>query len=213
MVSRCFPGGYNVKLYISRGRLAWWLLAFCAVNTALCSNIMTWQPWCHVMDRSTCNILAHTEWTMTFTTWTMPLVGRANVHVYKYRKTKSLRRYWYINLPLPNPSPRPVSPIISYPLRPLLLRYWERLGSRSSFNYICMMFANPVKSHWDVILLNFVLSIQFNFHWEFVVFLIISDKGTLFSGALVYLFACLPVFMLVRLTLFKQLWMDCVEML
>ena len=27
MVSRCFPGGYNVKLYISRSRLAWWLLA------------------------------------------------------------------------------------------------------------------------------------------------------------------------------------------
>ena len=26
--TRCFPGGYNVKLYISRGRLAWWLLAF-----------------------------------------------------------------------------------------------------------------------------------------------------------------------------------------
>ena len=28
VVSRCFPGGYKVKLYISRGRLAWWLLAF-----------------------------------------------------------------------------------------------------------------------------------------------------------------------------------------
>ena len=28
MVSRCFPGGYNVKLYISTGGLAWWLLAF-----------------------------------------------------------------------------------------------------------------------------------------------------------------------------------------
>ena len=28
LVSRCFPGGYTVKLYISRGRLAWWLLAF-----------------------------------------------------------------------------------------------------------------------------------------------------------------------------------------
>ena len=28
VASRCFPGGYNVKLYISRGRLAWWLLAF-----------------------------------------------------------------------------------------------------------------------------------------------------------------------------------------
>ena len=24
VVSRCFPGGYNVKLYISRGMLAWW---------------------------------------------------------------------------------------------------------------------------------------------------------------------------------------------
>ena len=28
VVSRCFPGGYNVKLHISRDRLAWWLLAF-----------------------------------------------------------------------------------------------------------------------------------------------------------------------------------------
>ena len=28
VVSRCFPGGYNVKLYISKGWLAWWLLAF-----------------------------------------------------------------------------------------------------------------------------------------------------------------------------------------
>ena len=28
VVSRCFPCGYSVKLYISRGRLAWWLLAF-----------------------------------------------------------------------------------------------------------------------------------------------------------------------------------------
>ena len=33
VVSRCFPGGYNVKLYISRGRLAWWLLAFFAQCT------------------------------------------------------------------------------------------------------------------------------------------------------------------------------------
>ena len=28
VVSRCFPGGYNVKMHISRGRLAWWLLIF-----------------------------------------------------------------------------------------------------------------------------------------------------------------------------------------
>ena len=33
VVSRCFPGGYNVKLYISRGRLAWWLLAFLHSDT------------------------------------------------------------------------------------------------------------------------------------------------------------------------------------
>ena len=36
VVSRCFPGGYNVKLYISRGRLAWWLLAFCTVIVLSC---------------------------------------------------------------------------------------------------------------------------------------------------------------------------------
>ena len=39
VVSRCFPGGYNVKLDISRGRLAWWLMAFlccvCDLLTAL----------------------------------------------------------------------------------------------------------------------------------------------------------------------------------
>ena len=28
VVPWCFPGSYNVKLYISRGRLAWWLLTF-----------------------------------------------------------------------------------------------------------------------------------------------------------------------------------------
>ena len=33
VVSRCFPGGYNVKLYIPRGRLAWWLLAFLHSDT------------------------------------------------------------------------------------------------------------------------------------------------------------------------------------
>ena len=30
----CFPGGYNVKRYISRGRLAWWLLAFLSCDSA-----------------------------------------------------------------------------------------------------------------------------------------------------------------------------------
>ena len=40
VVSRCFPGGYNVKLYISRGRLAWWLLAFfCTVSCRLLKGI------------------------------------------------------------------------------------------------------------------------------------------------------------------------------
>ena len=42
VVYRCFPGGYNVKLYISRGRLAWWLLAFlCCVSFHLVHN--KWQ--------------------------------------------------------------------------------------------------------------------------------------------------------------------------
>ena len=39
VVSRCFPGGYNVKLYISRGRLAWWLLAFLHSVTAQCALV------------------------------------------------------------------------------------------------------------------------------------------------------------------------------
>ena len=39
VVSRCFPGGYNVKLYISRGRLAWWLLAF--LHSGRCWRRMT----------------------------------------------------------------------------------------------------------------------------------------------------------------------------
>ena len=39
VVSRCFPGGYNVKLYISRGKLAWWLLAFlCCVPDIMQTN-------------------------------------------------------------------------------------------------------------------------------------------------------------------------------
>ena len=42
VVSRCFPGGYNVKLYISRARLAWWLLAFlCCVENSHFIN----SPW------------------------------------------------------------------------------------------------------------------------------------------------------------------------
>ena len=43
VVSRCFPGAYNVKLYISRGRLAWWLLAFlqcCGFNTGVVQRNM-----------------------------------------------------------------------------------------------------------------------------------------------------------------------------
>ena len=43
-VSRCFPGGYNVKLYIYRGRLAWWLLAF------LHSVWQLWVVWIWVMS-------------------------------------------------------------------------------------------------------------------------------------------------------------------
>ena len=41
VVSRCFPGGYNVKLYISRGRLAWWLQAFFAQCLCYDSGLLT----------------------------------------------------------------------------------------------------------------------------------------------------------------------------
>ena len=37
VVSRFFPGGYNVKLYISKDILAWWLLAF--LHSETCCNI------------------------------------------------------------------------------------------------------------------------------------------------------------------------------
>ena len=44
VVFRCFPGGYNVKLYISRGRLAWWLLAFLHSDIYECdSSVMKSQ--------------------------------------------------------------------------------------------------------------------------------------------------------------------------
>ena len=55
VVSRCFPGGYNVKLYISRGRLAWWLLAFlCCVRVSTLQTTIVRHAmhqiaalWCH----------------------------------------------------------------------------------------------------------------------------------------------------------------------
>ena len=48
VVSRCFPGGYNVKLYISRGRLAWWLLAFLCCGICYDYNNSPTPPpnWC-----------------------------------------------------------------------------------------------------------------------------------------------------------------------
>ena len=45
VVSRCFPGGYNVKLYISWGRLAWWLLAFLHSDLYLKMHNRIVNPW------------------------------------------------------------------------------------------------------------------------------------------------------------------------
>ena len=45
VVSRCFPGGYNVKLYISRGRLAWWYWLFCAVSGLRSSSQQLFPVW------------------------------------------------------------------------------------------------------------------------------------------------------------------------
>ena len=57
VVSSCFPGGYNVKLYISRGRLALWLLAFLHSDIHLIfkqkniSNTSTYiTPWIYNVD-------------------------------------------------------------------------------------------------------------------------------------------------------------------
>ena len=69
VVSRCFPCGYNVKLYISRGRLAWWLLAFCAVEVILHSLcyfqlIMMEATWCHHTHTSRsifCQLASHVK--------------------------------------------------------------------------------------------------------------------------------------------------------
>ena len=41
VVSRCFPDGYNVKLYISRGRLTWWLLFFLHSGTYWPNEMVT----------------------------------------------------------------------------------------------------------------------------------------------------------------------------
>ena len=43
VISRCFPGDYNVKLYISRGRLAWWLLAF--LNSDMLTTLNILMSW------------------------------------------------------------------------------------------------------------------------------------------------------------------------
>ena len=43
MVSGYFPGGYNVKLYISSGRLAWWLLAFLCCGSFFVETVLEWN--------------------------------------------------------------------------------------------------------------------------------------------------------------------------
>ena len=67
VVSRCFPGGYNVKLYISRGRLAWWLLAFLHSVQWFVHNILTLSPDPAPLVASVFSILFpfyHNVWTL-----------------------------------------------------------------------------------------------------------------------------------------------------
>ena len=71
VVSRCFPGGYNVKLYISRGKLAWWLLAF------LCCNRSRWKRVCSSESYLKKNVTqdvcysgeSHLPWSRVNNTW------------------------------------------------------------------------------------------------------------------------------------------------
>ena len=76
VVSRCFPGDYNVKLYISRGRLAWWLLAFLhSVFKKLLSSFSwasawTYEHWTNycrdpskcILPESVCFTVFHAAW-------------------------------------------------------------------------------------------------------------------------------------------------------
>ena len=66
VVSRCFPGGYNVKLYISRGRLAWWLLAF--LHSVPFNNGRIWEG-VRQLVLCTCTCIyrdIHTTYTETY---------------------------------------------------------------------------------------------------------------------------------------------------
>ena len=51
VVSRCFPGGYNVKLYISRGRLALVVTGFFAQWLLL--KAAKWNIWISILQIST----------------------------------------------------------------------------------------------------------------------------------------------------------------
>ena len=65
VVSRCFPGGYNVKLYISRGRLAWWLLAFLhsvISHQALLMIVFADTAFEHVLLISACGLTSQVSY-------------------------------------------------------------------------------------------------------------------------------------------------------
>ena len=59
VISRCFPGGYNVKLYISRGRLAWWLLAFLHSVRLTTSAMPIFSNTIHI--KQTCHKYVHRQ--------------------------------------------------------------------------------------------------------------------------------------------------------
>ena len=65
VVSRCFPGGYNVKLYISKGRLAWWLLAFLHSEFARSETLLIIQAW-------------------IMTIWQVQLICRWNLYIWVF---------------------------------------------------------------------------------------------------------------------------------
>ena len=102
VVSRCFPDGYNVKLYISRGRLAWWLLAFLhseyadilsrpQLSTFHSTKYPSWLGSRSSMDWAVCMILLYmiNSWNSTLYPlilslqldlqgWIFPLIVRAH---------------------------------------------------------------------------------------------------------------------------------------
>ena len=118
MVSRCFPGGYHVKLYISRAKLAWWLLAFLCCGVSQQLNAITqffynsagyislsspnhWKiiKWlCHGFFVMLCQDISYYQWLAQINIVNSSLSLECSVWVLKHRNTSTQFRGLIPNL-------------------------------------------------------------------------------------------------------------------